>query len=49
MAAKQSDKVTVVVEAPYQVCFDGTVYMPGDEVTVPSLVAVEWRQAGWVT
>lgn len=49
-AAKQSTKdVTVTVAAPFQVCFEGVVHMPGDEVTVPPVVADDWRKSGWVT
>jgi len=44
--AKDTTKVTVV--EPFQVAFDGVVYMPGDPVTVPVAVADQWRKAGWV-
>ncbi len=50
MGVKNTSKntVTVTVEAPFQVAFDGVVYMPGDPVTVPVAVADQWRKAGWV-
>lgn len=51
MAAKKATNgaVKVVVVEPYQVCLDGVVFMPGDQVSAPKALADEWRQAGWVT
>ncbi len=48
MAAAKQTTVTVTVLEPFQVAFDGVVYLPGDKVEVPPAVADEWRKAGWV-
>lgn len=48
-AKKAPSDVTVTVDAPFQVAHDGIVYMPGEKVTVPTVLAAEWRKAGWVS
>ncbi len=40
--------VKVTVAAPFQVCWLGVVFLPGDGLDVPQHVADDWRRAGWV-
>jgi len=42
------DTTTVTVIEPYQICLEGVVYGPGDKVAAPNLLALEWRESGWV-
>lgn len=41
--------VPVVVNAPFQVCHNGTVYRTNEIAEVPEAVAVHWITCGWVT
>ena len=40
--------IRVQVQAPYQVCLNGTVFRPGETVEAPNDVARQWLASGWV-
>jgi hypothetical protein len=47
--ADAATETAVTILAPFQTTHAGSVYAPGDTVTVPAETAAAWQVNGWAT
>jgi hypothetical protein len=45
--AEAATETAVTILAPFQTTHAGSVYGPGDTVTVPAATAAAWQVSGW--